>query len=66
MSAGTAASKVGLKVGDVITKINGTQVADSDSLVADVRSYRPGDQVTLTVRSKSGPTRTVEVTLGSD
>ena len=58
--------KVGLKVGDVITKINGTQVTDSDSLVADVRSYRPGDQVTLTVRSKSGPLRTVEVTLGSD
>ena len=59
-------SKVGLKAGDVITKLNDTQVTDSDSLVADVRAYRPGDQVTLTVRSKSGSTRTVDVTLGSD
>jgi putative serine protease PepD len=41
-------------------------VADSDSLVADVRSYRPGDRVTLTVRATSGATRTVDVTLGSD
>jgi putative serine protease PepD len=66
VSPGTAASRIGLKAGDVITKINDTQVADSDSLVADVRSYRPGDRVTLTVRATSGATRTVDVTLGSD
>jgi putative serine protease PepD len=65
VSPGTAASEIGLRSGDVITAINNTQVTDSDSLVADVRSYRPGDQVTLTVRSKSG-TRTVDVRLGSD
>jgi putative serine protease PepD len=66
VTPGTAASQIGLRAGDVITKINDTLVADSDSLVADVRSYRPGAQVTLTVRSKSGSTRTVDVTLGSD
>jgi len=66
VSPGTAAARIGLRAGDVITKINDVQVADSDSLVADVRSYRPGDRVTLTVRSKSGSTRSVDVTLGSD
>ncbi len=63
---GTPASKVGLKPGDVITRLNGSGVTDSDSLVADVRSYRPGDTVTLTVVSKDGSTRSVQVTLGSD
>ncbi|MDP9317731.1 MAG: trypsin-like peptidase domain-containing protein [Actinomycetota bacterium] len=62
----TPAAQVGLRPGDVITKLNGTGVTDSDSLVADVRSYRPGDQVTLTVRAKSGTIRSVDVTLGSD
>jgi putative serine protease PepD len=66
VTSGSAASTIGLEPGDVITKINGTDVTDSDSLVADVRSFRPGDKVTLTVRSKSGGTSTVDVTLGSD
>ncbi len=66
VSPNTAAAKAGLQPGDVITKLNDTPVADSDSLVADVRSYRPGQQVTLTVKPKSGATHTVDVTLGSD
>jgi len=66
VTPGSAASEIGLKPGDVIIKLNDTAVSDSDSLVADVRAYRPGDKVTLTVRSKSGGTTTVDVTLGSD
>ncbi len=66
VTQGTAAAQIGLRPGDVITKLDSTDVTDSDSLVADVRSYRPGDRVTLTVRSKSGSIRTVEITLGSD
>ncbi|MDX6298501.1 MAG: putative serine protease PepD [Nocardioidaceae bacterium] len=62
----TAASKVDLKAGDVITKLNGSTVTDANSLVADVRSYRPGEHVTLTVTSPSGSARPVGVTLGSD
>ncbi len=62
----TPASTVGLQPGDVITQLNGSDVADSDSLVADVRSYRPGDRVTLTVVTKDGATKSVQVTLGSD
>ncbi len=62
----TPAAKVGLQPGDVITKLNGADITDANSLVATVRAYRPGDQVTLTVVSKSGATSSVQVTLGSD
>ena len=50
----------------MITKLDATNVPDSDSLVADVRSYRPGDSVTLTIRSQAGGVRNVTLTLGSD
>ncbi len=72
VEAGTAASDAGLAKGDVITKVDGERIDNSDSLVATVRSYRPGDKVTLTVASSTskgivtGDTRTVSVTLGSD
>jgi putative serine protease PepD len=63
---GTPAAEIGLRVNDVITALNGTKITDSDSLVANVRSYRPGDKVVLTVRKPSGSSSTVNVTLGSD
>ncbi len=68
----TAASKAALRKGDVITKLDDNLITDADSLVATVRSYRPGDTVTLTVSSSTpggtstGDTRTVTLTLGSD
>lgn len=66
VTAHTPAVGAGLHAGDVISKVNGTEISDADSLVATVRSYRPGDRVTLAVRSGSGPQRNVVVTLGSD
>ncbi len=72
VESGTPASGAGLQKGDVITKVDGTRIDDSDSLVAIVRSYRPGDKVTLTVAGStdrgviSGSTRTVSLALGSD
>jgi putative serine protease PepD len=65
VDAGTAAAKAGLKVGDVVTSIGGQRVQDSDSLVALVRMYRPGQAVTLTV-TRAGSSHTVSLTLGSD
>lgn len=68
----TAAADAGLEGGDVITAVDGMPIANSDSLVATVRSYRPGDVVTLTVTASQtdgnapGETRQVEVELGSD
>jgi putative serine protease PepD len=69
---GTAGADAGLKKGDVITKVDDALITDSDSLVATVRSYRPGDTVTLTVESSSnnghttGDVHTVQLKLGSD
>jgi putative serine protease PepD len=65
VAPGTAATAAGLQAGDVITKIGGQPVTGADSLVALVRTYRPQDQVSLTV-NRGGDTQTVSVTLGSD
>ena len=69
---GTAAAEAGLQKGDVITKVDDYRIDNSDSLVATVRSYRPGDKVTLTVVSSTdngattSDSHTIDVTLGSD
>jgi putative serine protease PepD len=62
---GSAASSAGLRAGDVITKVDDHLITSSDSLVAIVRSYRPGDTVTVTY-TRGGSTHTVQVTLDSD
>jgi S1-C subfamily serine protease len=53
----------GLVVNDVITGVNNTKVSSMSALVVVLRSYDPGDTVTLTVR-RGRDARTVTVTLG--
>jgi putative serine protease PepD len=62
---GSAGQKAGLKRGDVVTKVDDQVITGSDSLVATIRGYRPGDQVTLTVEN-GNQTHQVKVTLDSD
>ena len=62
---GSAAQNAGLKAGDVITKINDHLITSSDSLVATIRSYRPGQSVTVTY-TRGGSEHTVKATLDSD
>jgi putative serine protease PepD len=62
---GSAAQNAGLKAGDVITKVDDHLITSSDSLVATVRSYRPGDKVTVTY-TRGGQSHTVDITLDSD
>ncbi|MGN6723323.1 MAG: S1C family serine protease [Marmoricola sp.] len=59
------AKTAGIKAGDLITKVDNAVVTNGDSLVATVRGHRPGEAVTLTY-IRSGQTKTVKVTLGSD
>ena len=40
--------EAGLEAGDVVTKIDDLRITGADSLIATVRSYRPGDTVTVT------------------
>ena len=49
----------------MVTKVDDQVVTGSDSLVATIRGYRPGDKVTLTVATGS-QTHSVKVTLDSD
>ena len=65
VTSGSAAEEAGLEAGDVVTAVDGTQITDSDSLIATVRSYRPGDSVTVTYQ-RDGDEQTTDVTLESD
>jgi len=62
---GSAAEDAELQAGDVITRIDDHPVDSSGSLVATVRSYRPGDRVTVTFL-RDGEQQTTELELGSD
>ncbi|WP_375399974.1 S1C family serine protease [uncultured Amnibacterium sp.] len=64
LTAGGAAEKAGLKVGDVITAFNGVAVADSSDLTAQVRALAGGASSTLTY-DRNGTSHTVKVTLGT-
>lgn len=62
--AGSPAEAAGLKVNDVITKIDGTTVDQSHSLTSLLDQHQSGDSVNLTVL-RSDKTINLNVTLGS-
>jgi putative serine protease PepD len=62
---GSTAQDAGLVSGDVITKVDDHQITSADSLVATIRAYRPGDDVSVTY-VHDGSTETAHLTLGSD
>lgn len=43
----TAADEAGLKEGDIITAVNGTEVTDADDLIAIIRDKEPGSEVEI-------------------
>ena len=61
---GGAAAKAGLKMGDVITKIDDTKITSLEELTAAKKSYSAGDTATLTVY-REGKTITVQLTWGA-
>ncbi|MEP6762584.1 MAG: trypsin-like peptidase domain-containing protein [Sporichthyaceae bacterium] len=65
VDTGSAAESAGLETGDVITKVDDHLITTSDSLVATIRSYRPGDSVSVTY-IRGGNSHTVQATLDSD
>ncbi len=58
------AAKAGLKVGDVITAVNGTPVDDVNAFRLQVASFAPGTTVHLKV-ARNGQTLDLPVTLGT-
>ncbi len=62
---GSTAADAGITAGDVITAIDDQRITGADSLVATIRSYRPGDSVTVTWQ-RDGQEQQAEVVLDTD
>ncbi len=58
------ADKAGIREGDVITKVDGKDVNERNSLGSLLGQYEPGDKVTLTV-NRDGKNQSITVTLGT-
>lgn len=61
----TTAARAGLEAGDLVVRIDDAAIDSRDDLVATVRTYRPGDEVTVTF-VRDGDEQTVELVLDSD
>ena len=57
----SCAAKAGLQEGDIITKLDDTDITSSDDLQNALAEYRAGDTATLTV-SRSGQVQTLTIT----
>ena len=62
ITPGGPASKAGLKIGDVITKIDGKAIENSDELIVAIRSKNIGDRVKIEYQ-RNNVTRETTVTL---
>jgi putative serine protease PepD len=65
VSPGGPAAEAGLQAGDLVKEIDGVEVRDGSELIVGIRSYQPGDTVTLTVLHDGRLTR-LEVVLGKE
>ncbi|MEY9909204.1 putative serine protease PepD [Catenulispora sp. MAP12-49] len=65
VEANSAAGAAGLKVGDVITAVNGTPTPDPTTLSQVLVTLKPGQQVKVDYTSPDGSKHTATVTLGT-
>lgn len=61
---GGPAADAGLKPGDVITKLDDRVIDSGPTLIGEIWTHKPGDEVTVTYE-RGGKQHTTEVTLGS-
>ncbi|MCL5736937.1 MAG: trypsin-like peptidase domain-containing protein [Actinobacteria bacterium] len=62
ITPGGPADKAGIKQGDIVTKIDGTDMTVSSDLLVAIRDKKPGDTVQVTI-DRNGSESTVAVTL---
>jgi serine protease Do len=64
---GSTAEKAGIKVGDVIIKIDGSSVASAEELIEALTYYEAGETVELVIKSRESgyEEQSIEVMLGS-
>ncbi len=60
---GGGAAAAGIKEGDIIKKVGGVEIYDSPDLQEKIGRMRPGDKVALTILTKEGSNKLVNVTL---
>ena len=63
VTEGGPAHTAGIRMGDVITAVDGTTITSFEDLSSYLGSKQPGDSITLTVE-RSGQSSDVQVTLG--
>jgi serine protease Do len=63
VTKGSAAEKLGLRRGDIITKVDETTITDAQSLSNAISEHHPGDKVALTY-SRDGKSQKETVVLG--
>lgn len=66
VAAGSPAEKAGLKAGEMILAVDGTQINAQNSLSTLIGSHKPGDTIKLTVQGTDGAQREVSVTLADN
>ncbi|CAB4618514.1 unannotated protein [freshwater metagenome] len=60
-----AATKAGIPVGMVITSINGIRIANYTAAIVRIRSFAPGEIITVVGNLNGGTSKSYTVTLGS-
>ena len=60
---GGAAERAGIRPGDVITRVENTQVVDAENILMEVRNKKPGDTINIQVY-RNGQTFNLPTTLG--
>jgi serine protease Do len=63
ISKGSAAAKVGLKVGDIITRVDEIGIDGPESLSEAIHKYKPESKVTLTIK-RDGKEQKITAVLG--
>ena len=63
LTPGAGAQNAGVKVGDIVTAVDGQTITTMDDLILQVRRHNPGEQVTLTIL-RNGQTQQIKVTVG--
>lgn len=64
VTAGSPADRAGIRVHDVVTKVNDQSIDDNHPLKDVLRQYAPGTKVSVTIY-RGGHTQTLQVTLGT-
>lgn len=64
ISEGSAGYKAGLQKDDIVIKLNGTEIENLKTYSTELKKYKPGDEVTLTV-IRNGKMESFKIILGA-